>query len=101
MFLNQHKQMTEKVAHLERYTLADPEAKAMTFDAVTKYNMPLTMTRDVDKWYFGTKNEEGITEDCAPRTKWGLHNAFTRSLREFPAQSRFEHSQTVGRMFGL
>lgn len=101
MFLNQHKQMTDKVGVLERYTLADPEAKAMTFDAVTKFNMPLNMVRDVDKWYFGTKNDEGIVEDCAPRTKWGLHNAFTRSLREFPPQTRFEHTQAVGRMFGI
>lgn len=102
-FTLQHSTMEGKLNLMSRTSVLDVEAKAMIFEGITKFHLPMAIARDTAKWYFGEEygGEEEITEDCAPRTEFGLYNSFTRSLREFGAQPRFEHTQTVGRIFGL
>jgi len=41
-------------------------------------------------------------QPCQPRTHWGLHNAFTRTVKELTSPSRrFEASTCIGQVFGL
>jgi len=102
-FMIQHQDMTERLAKLSEVEVDDISAKAMIFESITKHKLPLMVARNTAGWYFGEEygGKEEISEDCAPRTWMGLYNSFTRSLRDFPAQPRFEHTQVVGRMFGL
>ena len=105
----QHETMSTKLQLMACTNIDDSYAKVKIFDAITKDKLPMGIARDVAKLYFGGEeyggetDEQGpqLTEDCAPRTELGLYNAFTRSLREYPAQPRFEHTQTVGKVFGL
>lgn len=102
-FAFQHANLNKQLEIMATAGVNDQEAKAMIFDSITKRNMPLMTARHTAGWFFGEEygGPEKVTEDCAPRTMFGLHNAFTRSLRDLPAQSRFEHTQTVGKIFGL
>jgi hypothetical protein len=36
-------------------------------------------------------------EDTAPRSVWGVHNAFTRTLRESSLATKMEHTQSLSR----
>jgi hypothetical protein len=39
--------------------------------------------------------------DCQPRTAWGLHNAFTRAMKDLVPTSAFNRSVALGRAFGM
>jgi len=42
-----------------------------------------------------------LMADCQPRTAWGLHNAFTRAIREMAPAPAFAATTKLGRFFGL
>ena len=42
-----------------------------------------------------------LRPDCQPRTEWGLHNAFTRAMRDLTPLRQFGATQGLGRAFGL
>jgi hypothetical protein len=77
--------------------------KGFIFDSITKHKLPIHLARHVAGWYFGEEygGPKELPEDTAPRTEFGLHNSYTRSLRSYSAQPRFEHTKEVGRLFGL
>ncbi len=99
----QHKQLEGRIERMVTSKITTPEAKGIIFDSVTKNKLPLGIARSVAGWYFGEEygGPEELTEDCAPRTEFGLHNSFTRSLHGYAAQPRFEHTKTVGQLFGM
>lgn len=103
MFAVQHRELDIKVGMMSRMDISDSDAKAIIFDSITKDKLPMGVARDVGQWYFGEEygGPKELPEDTSPRTMFGLHNAFTRSLRELSAQPRFEHTKKVGRIFGL
>jgi hypothetical protein len=39
--------------------------------------------------------------DVAPRTVWGLHNAFTRAIRQMAPAPAFQATTRLGKFFGL
>ena len=39
--------------------------------------------------------------DVQPRTPWGLHNAFTRSIKQMAPAPAFVATTKLGRLFGL
>ena len=101
-FKAQHTDMENALVMMTNYGLKASEAKGIIFDGITKHRLPMSIAREAAKWYFGEEyGGNKITEDCQPRTEWGLYNAFTRSLRDFPALPRFEHTKTLGRIFNL
>lgn len=99
----QHHQLEEKIKDLSESGIDDSYAKEFIFDSITKKGLPMTLARDVAQWYFGEEygGPEKLPEDTEPRTQFGLHNAYTRSLRSYSAQARFDHTKSVGKLFGL
>jgi hypothetical protein len=59
--------------------LQDIEAKALVYDAVTTGVIPGRLLDDIHVNYF--RGADLGYADCAPRSKWGLHNAFTRAFK--------------------
>lgn len=59
--------------------LTDRDAKVLIYDALARGIVPARLRADVHTAYFDA-DALGY-QDSAPRTKLGLHNAFTRSLK--------------------
>ena len=74
-----------------------PRAKEIIYDAVVENDvLPLRLLPSVNEWYF-----KGDTEDVKPRTVWGLHNAFTRTIKELPTlNQQMAASSAVTRELG-
>jgi hypothetical protein len=95
-YLRQQKNLEDDADRLQHEDLKDDEVKGIVYDSILNYGVPSGCIKTIDKFYFKEK-----PEDCAPRTAWGLHNAFTRALKVSPAFSQFEHTQSIGKMFRL
>lgn len=86
---------------LENSPLTEEQAKALLIDAFMKIKvLAPKYLRPTFEWYF-RKYEQA--PDCAPRTAYGLLNAFTRTLKdEVKSQVvRYQATSRVGRFFGL
>lgn len=72
--------------------LTDERAKAMIYDAFTMQYPPLAPHQfvEVGKTYFAHQ-----TEDVGGTTRWDLHNAFTRCMRELPQRRQIEGGQRL------
>jgi hypothetical protein len=89
------------IERLENTKLSDEQAKALLVDAFMKVRvLAPKYLRHVFEWYF--RNYEQAP-DCAPRTAYGLINAFTRTLRDEVKSPVVKYTATamVGRFFGL
>ena len=69
----------DRIERWANWGLHDIEAKATVYDAVTTGVIPTRLLDDVHVAYFNAR-DLGYT-DCEPRTKWGLHNSFTRAFK--------------------
>jgi hypothetical protein len=83
---------------LKAQPLADAEAKLLIFEAFAKEILPIRHFPAVAGSYF---HSNGTTPDTAPRTFWGLHNAFTRAIRAMAPAPAFAATTKLGRLFGL
>jgi hypothetical protein len=86
---------------LENTELTDERAKVLLLDAFMKIHvLAPKYLRPTFEWYF-RKFEQA--PDCAPRTAYGLLNAFTRTLKDEvkSATVRYQATARVGRFFGL
>lgn len=94
--------------HLERFNgqldamkerpLADEGAKGMIHDAFRQGILPLRMFPAVSETYFNPKPE---MTDVQPRTYFGLHNSFTRAVKQLAPAPAFEATTELGKFFGL
>lgn len=93
-YLEARGRITVDVDRMRDLRLTDSRAKELIYDAVIQQDvLPLRMLPTVDKWYF-----KGDTVDVTPRTAWGLHNAFTRTIHELPTlNQRMDASSAVTR----
>lgn len=87
-----------QIAQLQATQITDVEAKAKVFDIFAARILPVHLFDDVEQFYFHPADE---MLDCQPRTSWGLHNAFTRTLKSLPAPRAFSATIELGRAFGL
>jgi hypothetical protein len=87
-----------KIDHLKASSLTDGEAKTMIVDAFRKEIVPVRCFKPICSTYF--QPAEDMT-DVLPRTRWGLHNAFTRAIRDLPPIPAFRATTDLGRFFGL
>jgi hypothetical protein len=72
-------------------------AKEVIYDAVVEGVIPLRLLSTIHSLYFDPCDER---PDCAPRTLWGLHNAFTRAFKGFGPERFWRAQAGLGRLFG-
>ena len=119
--------LAEQIARLQTTGLSEEQAKAFLIDAFATSEpvMAIKYLTDVFR-YWHDAGEQGETiemvdsgertadgavvmvaktiaiPDCAPRTLWGLNNAFTRVVQKLQSPaSRHDNGIKVGRLFGI
>jgi hypothetical protein len=75
-----------KIDDLKETPLTDAEAKTSIVDAFRKELLPVRLFKPVCADYFHPSDD---MTDVLPRTRWALHNAFTRAIRELPPVQAF------------
>src|SRR6266704_2370441 len=89
-------QRTITAAH--EASISDEEAKGLIFEAFRYEILPIRYFKQVAEAFF---NPSAETTDVQPRTMWGLHNAFTRAVRQMAPAPAFETTTELGKFFGL
>ena len=87
-----------QIEELGARMLTDGQAKEKIFDIFNQGLVPVRLFPDVARAYFQPLESE---TDCQPRSEWGLHNAFTRAMRDLTPVSLFNASVRLGRAFGI
>jgi hypothetical protein len=98
--LEEYAALEQGILRLKEQGVSDQDAKAVIYDAFVHHGvLPMRYLSKVDGWYFEPPQE---AEDCRPRTAWGLHNAFTRVVKELASPARrFDATTRIGQVFGL
>jgi hypothetical protein len=86
------------IAAAREDALFDAEAKCLIFEAFQDEILPLRYFKQVADAYFSPSAE---MTDVQPRTMWGLHNAFTRAVRQMAPAPAFQATTELGKFFGL
>lgn len=97
-FTLQNVRLQDDISTLRQLSLSDTRAKVRIFEAFDAGTLPLHLFDDVSRHYFRPTDAE---PDCQPRTAWGLHNAFTRSIKHLRPQAQFNATLNLGRQFNL
>lgn len=97
-FLQHASALDRHVARMQAAAISDMAAKARIFDAFAQRVVPVHLFDDVNANYFKPKDD---MLDCQPRTEWGLHNAFTRTLKSLGPSRSFASNVALGRLFGM
>jgi len=87
-----------QVGDLMARPVSDAEAKVTIFEAFARDIIPVRLFRSVAETYF---NPRPGMSDVAPRTEWGLHNAFTRAIKQLAPGPAFHATTQLGKLFGL
>src|SRR5262249_26397705 len=87
------------LGRLAQEPIGDEAVKATIFDAVYQGIVPQRLLPVVAGNYFDAEAREYV--DCAPRTRFGLHNAFTRAIKGLAPAPAFEANLGLGNPFGL
>lgn len=94
-----HSQALEvEIGRMTVTEVSDSQAKQLIFDVFSAKVIPVRLFDDVDSYYFRPNQ---TMPDCEPRTMWGLHNAFTRAMRDLTPVRRFGATVGLGKMFGM
>ncbi len=88
-----------QIGDLQEKALGDTEAKLLIFEVFVQEILPIRFFSWVTAAYF--KPHPELMPDVQPRTYWGLHNAFTRAIREMAPAPAFAATTKLGRVFGL
>lgn len=74
--------------------MSDEAVKASLLDAFREGTLPLKMLKPVSDTYFNPNPAHtDVTDNHG--TAWGLHNAITRCLRDYPLHKRMEYSSAA------
>ncbi len=100
VFATQATDLAKQIAKLEGEDLTDDQAKLLIYEVFAGRILPVKLFDDVIDLYF---DEATLTHrpDCQPRTKFGVHNAMTRTVKQLSPVPAFEATQKLGRFFGL
>jgi len=91
--------LIRSVETLQAHEISDIQARSVIYRALVEKVIPLKLFHDVHAAYFGPGIED--RPDCAPRTAWGLHNAFTRAIKGLGVAPGWEANVGLGRLLGL
>ena len=97
-YLTHSVRLSNQIERLRSNPLHDHDAKRIIFDAFADKVLPVTHFPRVVTNYFAPT--EGMV-DCQPRNRWGLHNAFTRSIAMMSREKRFERTTLLGKFFEI
>jgi|SRR5579859_344092 len=87
-----------QIERLADTRLNDARAKIVAYDAFASGVVPIRLFDDVQRNYF---NPDESWTDVTPRTLFGLHNAFTRAIRDLTPTREFSASVALGKYFGM
>jgi hypothetical protein len=90
--------LQRQISAIRDTPLSDQEAKGRLVDAFRQEILPIRLFKAVAETYFAP---EPTMTDVMPRTLWGLHNAFTRCIRQMAPAPAFEATTEIGKFFGL
>ena len=90
--------LQEHIVASQQSPLSDVAAKALIVDAFRQEILPIRYFKPVTDLYY---NPAPDMTDVLPRTRWGLHNAFTRCVRHMAPAPAFEATTALGQFFGL
>ena len=90
--------LQRQLVALQERALPNAEAKTLIFEAFEQEIVPLRFFPAVAKTYF--RPDPAMT-DVRTRTWWGLHNAFTRAVRQMAPGPAFQATTRLGQFFGL
>jgi hypothetical protein len=90
--------LQQNIVRVRETSVSDPEAKAMIVDAFRQEILPIRLFRSVTEAYFDPGPD---MTDVQPRTLFGIHNAFTRAVRQMAPAPAFEATTQLGKFFGL
>lgn len=95
-FIKQTEELSLEIERMQSSMLTDEQAKAIAYAVFAGGLLPLRLLPEVNENYFDAKEE---MTDCAPRSLWGLHNAFTRALRDVTPVRRIGATIAIGKFF--
>lgn len=87
-----------RIEELRDSEILDEDAKAIIFDVFRERILPLRYFPRVSEDYFHPRPE---MTDVLPRSRWGLMNAMTRSIRGMAPVPAFRATTRLGQLFGL
>ncbi len=94
--------MVRDINRLQETALSDEGAQALLarslFEGVTTFQ---TFKQAYDLFFERAVRAPEQYPDCAPRTAWGLHNAYTRALKESTPNAQFNTTIELSKVFGL
>jgi hypothetical protein len=90
--------LQQQITSIQQAPLSDLQAKALIVDAFSQEILPLRYFKPVTETYCHPTPD---MTDVLPRTLWGLHNAFTRAIRQMAPAPAFEATTALGQFFGL
>jgi len=94
-FRRQSKGLQSDIEYMEEVRLADHRAKIEIHDIFKAKVLPTKLFLSVSDHYFARQ-----TDDCRPRSVWGLNNACTRAIQDTNSpQAEFNQQVAIGRYF--
>ncbi len=90
--------LQQQITGIQETPLSEFEAKSLIVDAFRQEILPIRFFKPVTETYC---NPSPDMTDVLPRTRWGLHNAFTRAVRQMAPAPAFEATTALGTFFGL
>jgi len=94
--------MAVSVERMQNTPINDETARAMLakalYDGVTTFQ---TFKLAYDLYFERSVLQPEAYQDCAPRSAWGLHNAYTRALKESQPNVAFNTNIALGRLFDV
>lgn len=94
--------MAESVDRMQNTPISDETAQALLARAL--YNGVTTMQTfklAYDLYFTRSVQQPEAYQDCAPRSAWGLHNAYTRALKESQPNVAFNTNVDLGKLFNV
>jgi hypothetical protein len=95
-------QFTGSIERMINTPITDTAAQALLgkalYDGVTTFQ---TFKIAYDLYFTKAVMQPEAFPDCAPRTAWGLHNAYTRALKESQPNVAFNTTVDLGKLFQL
>ena len=77
--------------------ITDDQAKILIYDSIHKGVIPSRIRPEIHAAYFDAATLN--YEDCAPRTAFGLHNAFTRAIKALSPAVSYEANLGLTSLF--